>query len=586
MLWLSALALALPLPMDALASDMEFGGSVTGSSRTTNSEVGADSKQEAFTATLDGAGFVWRPWFATLRLKLNVSQTRAEVQQDDPPTDQTSKARLLSGEARMNLFPRSRFPLDSFVDMFDSRIESDTVGVALTDVNTLRRERVGLTQQYRTVSGDSQYTVQALRTHVLEQDRAEEHRADAAASGSNHFGNQTVSYRVSTEQSLRDETATDTRRRLDTGMVRHEAHPSPSLTVESVVDGSRDHEWLVAVPVRQETARSADNYVTWRPEGSELTLRTHLGANTRDTVAGDGDTHTETHTGTANVGYNITRHLRFAADAGAVRTRVNDETAELRSFENAALNYTPAPSPLTETVDYVWSGSAAVGNNDSNIEDSVQSASAGLRHGLNYRSSNGEGRTVTSSVTQGFQSFHNSRGTRLDTLNLLTSAAAVWEGATSTQLVQFNASDARTRGREATLDTVTDVDRVVDTADAHGSLQLRASRFASWEADLLAGETVEVDQGESARTVFGNASAGFSYRHVFGVHQLMFRTRLEYASHRTVGGEGKPDDEERGSWDSRFDYRVGLLTLAARRTYTQYNGQQTVVTVFSASRAF
>lgn len=601
------------------ASEMAFGGQVTASGRTVQSDGEGDATQRGLTLSLDGVGYIWRPWFATARLGLDISQISTELDQEGTVGDQHTDDRILAGEARTNLFPRSRFPLEAFVDIFDSRIQTDTVGVALQDLDTLRRERVGATQHYRTPSGESNYVLQAVRTRVTELDDSHEDSEDLLASGSQRFGSQTLDYRVTQRNAVRHDVEADTRgNQTDQGLtLRHEIQPSEALTVETVYDAAQEDEELAVTGIRQDrqdTASSMDNFTTWRPVGSPWTVRTHLGGQRRDGRTDSLNTRETSSIASVRTSYDITRALVLAMDVGTSRNRRDTDPEVRRTFENASLNYSPAAIALSETVHYHWGASATVGNTNANNARSVQSASVGLRHGVDHIISDDGGRTVTESLNESATEFGDSNDTRLLTLNHQASLSVFWSRVASNTLTQLNLTDTRTRGRQsaalqdeqsppaiepfptatpepAAAEPPQDVHQVVQTADVYASHQLLVSRFSSWEGNARVGVTRQNDSGVETESTFADASVGYAYRHVFGVDQLRFRSRLEYASHwvdeeDTGTRDTVQDGERRASWDNRLDYIIGLLSLSLSRTVTVVADKYRRIIGVSATRRF
>ena len=569
----------------AQASEMVFGGQVTAMGRSSQSDISGDSQQLGMAGTVTGAGYIWRPWFATLNVNLTLLQNTTETNADDLTARQRSKDRLLSGQVRLTWFPSSRFPQEDLIDIYDTRVETDNVGIALQDVKTLRRERIGATQHYRPASGDSNYTLQAMRTRTLENDGTRENTNDLLAAAAHRFGANALDYQMSFRDTVRDEPLLRRQNTLTDATVRHTYRPDESLSVESVLDSSHTRELLNEQPSKATNDTSLDNFTTWRSQDKRWTWRTHVGGKRSESTVLDVPAENRSENVSAGFSFEWTRALRVTGEAGGGRVQATDSPDVTRSFENAGLFYTPQAVPLGP-FHYRWSSSVNLANANSSDTKAVQTGSLGLRHGLDWVSSSDDTLTLTASLNQGFTATEDSRDTQLFTLNHLASTAALWRGDHTTSLLQLNASDARTHGRQTFIGGTTPVQQTLQTADAHANETIDVSRATTLEGDLRVGVTRQTDNHLLTRTRFSSASASYTYAHVFGVDRLRFRSRLEYSLRLSVTDAVSEEKEERASFDNKLDYVIGLLTLGLRRTITRYDGHRNVVTVVSATRVF
>ncbi len=580
----------------AAASEMALGGQVSTSARTTESDTLRNSQQLTVTSTLDGAGYYWRPWFITGNFRLNLSHSLTHLERDALGERQESTVDFSSGEAYLTAFPRSRFPLQTFVDVLDSRVETDSVGVALDDINTLRRERIGATQQFRPVDGNSNYSVQVVRTHTLENNLNQENSRDVWATASHELREQSLSYRFNVRDTERDELALRRDENHSAATVRHDYHPAFGLAVESAFDVTKDEtrsrpripaagalaEDILGI---REQSGTMSSFLTWRPAESQWTLRANVGAQSRERLSNEFNSQSEARNAAVGANYDVTTALHVTGDMGVTRTRT-DNTPEIeRRFQDIALEYTPEATPLGP-VQYHWSARGSYANTDATNEPSVQSQTASLQHGLSRIAADSEGRTLALSIDQAATQAQDSRGTELLTVNYLGSAAVLWTSPSSTSRAQLNANHSHSTGVQQGADARQPVDLTVQTVTMLAGRQWQATRYHAFDGDAATGSVLVVDTHKETRSTFSSASAGYTYRQAFRIDQLRFRSRLEYAVRESRLAAGTSEGEERASWDNRLDYTVGLLNLALRRTITLFNGARTTITVVSASRTF
>lgn len=573
----------------AFASEMVFGGWMTASDRNTRSDTGQDSEQTELTGTLQGNGFIWRPWFATSRIKLNFSQTKTELEQEAEAGRREMKYELVSGKAIINWFPQSHFPLNTFMEVSDSRIESETVGVPLEDINILRRERFGLTQAYRPLNSRSNYSLQAVRTRLFENDLDGEDISDIKATGSHRFKKQSLAYNLNFRETVRNEASIQRNENMGGFSMRHSYQPDQAFTIMTSFNFTRNEELqnpdtLADGFEKRDDSTSLTSHMSWRSKDNKWTARGNLSA-LRNRTFQETAKEEETNIASAGITYEITPSLRLLGNVGNTRTRSKDQQETEQSIQNATLKFTPTPFPLGG-FQYHWNAQLFLGNTNTSENQSLQSGTLGLNHGLEKVVGNDKGRNVTLSLNEGVTQLEDSGGTRQLTVNHLGSVAVLWTRPSSTSLIQMALSDTRITGNEADSQQNIPIDRVTRRVNLVGSHQVRITRLQSLDGNVNLGATRVNDRGEENRSRSYQASAGYTVNHALFVDKLRFRSRLEYAGQRSESGSVDNEEQVRGSWDNRLDYTVGLLTLAVRRTMTRVGRNQTVVTVFSASRRF
>ena len=100
--------------------------------------------QHLVTARFSAATYVYQPWFATMGGSLGLTMGRAQAS----APENKSKDQFLTGSMRLDVFPRSRFPLGIYYEMSDSRVDSGLVSSI-----DYRAQTFGISQRFRPESG-------------------------------------------------------------------------------------------------------------------------------------------------------------------------------------------------------------------------------------------------------------------------------------------------------------------------------------------------------------------------------------------------------------------------------------------------
>lgn len=562
--------------------EMNYTGRATVTLRDIEGGGGSHSQQQVYTGNITGFGYLWRPWFARTGLKLDLSHVISE-QENGADSERTTEDNILSGEGRINFFPSSRFPTTLFADAADSRVETDSL-LSVAEITTLRRERYGITQQYRPRSGKSRYGFQYLHSRVDENDGDNEESDEMRVDGTHSFSNNTVNYRLLRRDADIVDVPDQRKETSQSFNLSHIYQPARSFSIENTFDRTRELEQEVGQVTRDNFA-SLNSFMTWRPTGSKFTGRANLNLLRRESETNAIESLNDTAILSVGFNYEFTDALRMGGDMGRSRTTSNGLDTD-RHFENVSLAYSPAPIPLGNW-QYFWGTSVGIGNNGGNDTEDVQTANAGLRHGLSRLITNPEGPAVSVNLNQSYTRQQNTRETRINSLTHIATIAATWSEVGNVNRLQLTVSDSRTAGEEADEDdNLVEVDDTVQTLSLVASMNRATSRYASWTADASLGSTRVENESTVDRFTYGLISAGYNNNRWLDKQLLRFQSRIEYSVRESIPDDEDKTDETRLVWDNRVNYTIGLLDLSARLTFSGIDDDRTRTLVLSASRYF
>ena len=132
-------------------------GSVSYDLRTVRGQDVPSNLSQLVTTNLNARSYIYQPWFATVQgtLGLTTGSTRnsggadAAAQGPFASTQEqfASRDSFVTGNGRVDLFPRSRFPFEFHVERSDSRIDT-----TLASTMDFRRQSFGFSQRYQPIT--------------------------------------------------------------------------------------------------------------------------------------------------------------------------------------------------------------------------------------------------------------------------------------------------------------------------------------------------------------------------------------------------------------------------------------------------
>ncbi|WP_275097260.1 hypothetical protein [Sedimenticola hydrogenitrophicus] len=516
------------------------------------------------TAEITANSYIWRPWLANWNGRLAVS--RASSESDD--LEQTGS--VFSGMGQLNLFPRSRFPLQAYADVTDSRIDSSGLSI---ESSGSRNTRLGLFQSYRPVAGNQRYTARVER-NVQEQlsdgqsSTRDYMQADMITRGKQHDFTANMLW-LDFQQANPDSQQSSL---LLSGT--HRYHPQEQLSIDSNASFSLTDQQSASSAASTNTEFQANSHLVWRDLNRPLTARARANLQLRQDGTGSAASESQEASLSGGVEYRFTDALRLNADAGAT---VRNSDNAVSSFQTASLSYTPDARQLLGFT-YNWSASGAVRNEFQTDGSGGQGVSSALSHQIGRSLALGFADWMLSiNASQGVTGDLRSPEGSLMTLTHAGSAGLTRAGAGNSSSLRLSATDSLIRG---------ETDTHIQLLNLGGGHNQSLSRNSGWSADFNIGTSSVTSSGELSQNSFSSANASYFHRRFLDYRNLRFQSNLELRSESEQLFNFFMD-ANRLHWRNEFNYSVGRLDLRlTTNVHQRADGEQDKSIFLSTSRSF
>ena len=537
--------------------------------------------------------FIWQPWFAQVGGGLGLSSTRTSSSSSSSFSSNTTEdkvtSNIITGNATLNLLPYSRFPFEAHFDRSDNRLET---GLSAID-SSYRSTRYGLTQRYRTLTGDTQYMASYDRnmweSAVFGTDQQDLLRLEMTK----RLAKQTLQINGDINNTERQQTHESTM--LDTLVVRHSYIPDPTLSVENLANLSQTN-YRLAQGQTDTRYLQLSSSAFWHPAEKPLTVTGSarlFGLNS----SSNGATPSALRSVNANLGafYELSKHIRLNSSANV---NVNDSngTQTVASNQSGGITY---QSDTFDFASFNYNGFAS-GTVTNRIDpiDSGQHVALQLGHSLNRSMGLGVGSLGLNLNQTASSDFDTSIPS---IVRLSHSGSLTWshaEGQRNTFL-RLSASDSR---------AVSGTNDFFQLINLQASRNEGLSRNASWTGNLTL-QAVRQKTGimpnayynapvttlttpDTPVTTTTTSSANLSYRHqrAFGVPRLNFVSELRIYGDMPLPVFAGPRQQESRSWENRLDYSIGRLQLRLSARISEISSSNNSTTqsllMFSLNRPF
>lgn len=539
-----------------------YSGRLLSTYRLTTPSEGADTLQLANSAELAATSYIWQPWFGTWRGQVAASWVKTDAETD-------SRADLLTGQLDVNLFHRSHFPLNAYVAVQDSRVDTDAL---IRDQSQVRTLQLGLSQQYRDL-GDGGFYLASLQrdvqTSLVDDSTAASNRLQATMDrrGEVHsFGGVLAVNQVTNS-------VADAESLFGQLNLSHSYHPHDRLSVENsafvaLADASSDFDRSDAQVL------GLSSYANWRAATVPLRLRSEVSLGMERGSFADLERELDTLRLRGGGRYDLSENVSVTADVGAdVRRGADESTITFQSL-SALYNSTPV---LWREFTYNWYGGLAAGNRTETDAQGSQTYDAHAGHGV-VRSWVFDLGVPLALVANGGQEVRFEQdtleGELAQLLNRATFSAAYNESNQTTYL-QVNAIDQRSFGRE---------DTKLLTLDMVAAHNRQVSRYRNLDLSLTVHYGDVTSAGVTSRNDATSLEMRFRDGRLFGRRQLTFESRLRAAA-SWFGSQGN-DTSLDLEWENQLDYRIGLLELQARTFLTSDGERSNALYQLSVARRF
>jgi len=535
---------------------------------------GSQSEATSLLFGMGASGYIWRPWFATTSLALNVGLSSANS------TSSSSEGTVGTGSFSVGIFPRSRFPFSISYSRTDSRSEQFQSISQISGSTRFRVTRLTLRQSYRPRAYNQLYNGWYSSTQY-----------DAGSFGSNNaiYG---LNYQLRIpQQTLTINIAhTSTKSRgisgessVDMLSFGHVYTPSAELGVNSFVS------YVEVDPVKSSGASTdsqAFSSFFWRPE--YRALRVSGGVRLSETKSGGAAEASRSLSTNLGLGYQISRSLNMSAGA-SLSTSDGGGSQTLSTAQTASLSYSGGQTQW-RGVSYSWRWNASVSNITTQVErddapspgdKSTQNISSGIGHNLSKSWRAGSASSLATTFSQSLSGSQNSEIDNM-TKSLNQGASLSWNsrGGRGSTYISGRFNDSRSFG---SIDTVFQSFSLGYNTDMTFGRLSSISGSTNYQATQSVTEAA-VGEGGDVESSSRNISGGVSYRHTrpFGIYNLRFTSSLRGGKQIATA---TPTSTLR--WEGVFRYSLGLLSTALSFRASESAGGNIVKSMnFQATRSF
>ncbi|NOZ54819.1 MAG: hypothetical protein GXP08_17075 [Gammaproteobacteria bacterium] len=533
----------------------------------------SEFESATLSVSVSGSGFIWQPWFILLAVGGS-----AGLAESDSNTSSSNTSVLGAGSFQITVFPQSRFPFVLAVNRTDSRLESSNLAVSGSQRFT--NLRIFLSQTYHGING----TLTRASWGHSEFETADTNSSTDVVNAS--FRARKKQQRFFVNAGYTQSERSDSASKPVSVVVdfNHDYTPSQDVGVNSLVSFNRNDSDAGQGGGVIENIQ-ASSVFSWRPIDRPYTISgsTRISANESDQAERKGNSLA------ANIGasYRLTRSLRMVASANVSSIESGGKQA-VRSSESVNLSYSSQQFFLAG-FNYNWNSSFGLNNSNQKTDEGStdqQNYSLAGGHSISRSWASGRASSINFALSESANVSLSSK-TNDPTFSVGHGLSLGWgfRGVRASTFASVSLSDSR---------VFSDANANFQSLSAQLSERITLSKISALSAsvsfqasrqdsdDRESDDTREQERDGSSPK---NLVALVSYRNsrFFGIYALRFSTRLSL-NKRLDDNEGSP---ETTISESRFDYRVGLLTTSATlRIMRSEGGTTTQSMIFTASRSF
>ena len=544
------IAISYPaIPCRAEFPPVWVNGSVGLDYQLSQNEDSADGDKLGKLMNLNVSTYLIQPWIA--QVSGGFSYKLTSNKQENSSQD----GAFVSGDARLRIFPVSKFPFELFYQRQDNEIDS-----SLLDTNT-DLTRYGFTQRYTTpghMNFDLRYEHNDLGQDNANSDTLEFIEFDSMQFDvSRAFGD--ISLDFTNLYTDLVEVNIDSRTRNLYSIIRHQYTPVSTLSVNGY-QSFRKSKFDLSGAKREIQRLELNEYIFWRPQTSKpLLVTSALRYIDSEGTSGPSSNEQKSLTGTVGSSYQFSDRWQVS---GSASLSLDDPGGDNNSSGNQQIEASyQSLERKFQRGEYNWFASAGLrAEQGGGTSGNQQSLRAGIGHGYDRR-------LFQDTVPIDFR--FNQRLNAIEgsddrsTQSLDNSLSFRWHKSDSSgiSLAMLTLSDSRSLGGSGRIG---DEERASQLVNLQISRQHSVNRMAYWSGNI----SLQVSRQDLAQTndheIEPNMSIDLNYSHgrLFGVNRLRFRSTLKLFSESYlvfIDDPDDPTDEEGQLWDNRLDYSLGLL---------------------------
>jgi hypothetical protein len=563
------------------------------------------------TSSVNAATYIYQPWLATVNGTLGLTVGRSQTEASHNPAENSfaadhpieSKDRFLTGRARVDLFPRSRFPFEAHFERSDSRVTS-----GLASTFDYQMQNFGFSQRYEPLNRAYAASANYDRRETIGA-RSRDSQDQLGAEFNTRWKHSDLSVGLALAQARRQES--DERSQFRSLVGRHHYEPDKTLSINTNMNATQTIEQMAAQAASNLSVLQMSSVGLWQREGSKL----QLSGSARGLLARNANGGQSVASGGLTVGanYELSRNARLSASVAANATNSAGMTTQVLTG-NAAANWQGDSLEYKGLrYDYFAGGNAGVSNaSGSSASETQMTLGAQLGHtisrswqlpldsslSLNAGQSLGAS-TSRSSRTQEIPSSHGSEDTLGDqaqvpstALTLLHTLGATWSlgGEARSAYARASYSDSMQVGGDQARFQIFNFQLSGNFAfDRNKSLNgdLTFQRSAQSGGDL---QRVVDSRQPTDRSRSGGVSGSLTYsdRRLFGIPRLRFSSQLHLARDvlNQPGTLATLPDRETRVWENRLEWLVGRLESQLVYRLAEVEGKRRGNVTFRLQRSF
>jgi hypothetical protein len=534
---------------------------------------------------LNTAGFIHKPWLATLDAGVGMYLRRSDTEGNDSTNES------ILGRGILRMFPQSPFPTELFASKSDSRTDTDLSTLVLDQT------RYGINQSFSTETGMSmQVGYEHSDTTNASTDTAggEDFREDVSdlvkARLNYAFDAHSIGFNA---RAIR----TDIVNSIDFtesvfSTLRHAYSPSSIFSSEDMLTYNSNDIQSEVGQSEFETLQF-NSFGFWRPHTKRpLRINGTVRAVSRESESSTNITEAQTVTATMGATFEWPPRWVFNANAGITEGETDDADSS-SNFQSLRGSYSSRAYKLFD-MDAAWFTNMDLRNTVQD-DESLQEAGGGVGYSLNKSIATENRHTYSFGASQNINATVDSDD--LTIARLLTTLNATWSrrGVRSNGMARFSLSDNRVEASGVDADTLEGEFQLINL---QASVDNKLSSTSSFRANatLQISRTYKpaiegvIDASNGDWRPTSTIDLTYYKLGLFNVPRLSFYSTFRHLSNTYIPLVNNPDDEqsERNDniWENRLEYSVGLLRLRAVSRLQEVRGEKQNYFLFQIKRFF
>lgn len=567
----SAASVATPLAQWRLAP-IRIWGDIGYDFRRTSVEGQSAFTRHSAVANVNASTYIYEPWVAVVSAGLGVTLSRL----NDGGASGGDK--FVTGSARVNIFPMSRFPFEARYLRSDSGTDVD-VGAD----QRYRLTRYGVTQHYRSEEGTQQY--------LASFDRFTQDGTNVGKDIQNALQFD-ASTRVKRDHELQlmaswnhnKRVITAERNDYETILARHAFRPDSTLSLENSVNFTHTASRYAAAESDLRIFQLS-SIAFWRPESKPYTLNGSIRMFSLDNGTGNDSGGTRVLNASGGINYMINSNLRALGgislsdnNSGGAHNRAGVATVGA-TYQGDSIEFSKYR--------YDWFASGTGIATSGASEFNGLSFNGVVGNALSRGFDLGNGAALSFNLSQNLSAL---TGAQVEgSKQLFHSGSVTWNKSepesSASSFIRLSATDSRyLDGQHETLQLVNlQFTRTLDLGRDRalsGNLTVQTTRRVSKRP----GFENSINVGNPETTV--SADLNFRQQNLFGVPRLIFFSQLQINRQELTQSLGAPSERQLFSWENRLDYNIGRLETRMMLRLSELDGTQYWLVMLRATRRF